>query len=600
MKTKTIICISVLIAIVLLLSLPKVAFTFGTDDINRLNEWYYYDETGERVDISLPFTFPRDKDGYFTMSTVLPETFSSPQVICFYTDHQAVYVTLGSKLVYAYDNSSGGAFGDASTPTWNHVIINDGDVAGQELTIKTYTPYNNFKLILTEIVFGKLDQIHIWLENSFGFYVFVDCTFAWIGVLFIVLSFFHRDNPRNRAYQQYAGIILILFAGYLRTGTKSLPIYWINGFTKEFICFICLFALAVPLILYVRTRVIRKVKMVRFCNFLVIVSISSSLILFTLHSLNVIDIHRFIFVGVFMLLAAVITGITFGVYYYVKYHNRFLPITLISLFLIIAIILLESLHFYQLDNLPFDASLLTRLIAVAVIAIESSIYVYYLRLEVKRRDKIGEENRNLRIQMFSDQIKPHFILNTVGAIRTLIKTDGDRASELLYEFSKYIRSNLEERDYTKPIPFLEELDYIETYLKLEKARFGDRINVEYDIGTDAFWVLPLTVQPFVENAIKHGLFPLPDGGTLKISTQQLFNRVRIIIEDNGVGFDMSDLHDIVETKKSIGMKSSIMRIEKEMSGKVVVESSRDQGTSGTKVSIEIPIRRGRNNENDNS
>ncbi|MBR5453899.1 MAG: histidine kinase, partial [Clostridia bacterium] len=216
----------------------------------------------------------------------------------------------------------------------------------------------------------------------------------------------------------------------------------------------------------------------------------------------------------------------------------------------------------------------------------------------KRRDQVNEENRNLRIQMFSTQIKPHFILNTVGAIRTLIKTDGDKASELLYEFSKYIRTNLEEKDYTKYIPFLEELDYIETYLKLEKARFGDRINVEYDIENKSFWVLPLTIQPFVENAVKHGLFPSANGGTLKISTRSTAKGAVVIIQDNGVGFDAYRIQDILETKKSMGMKSSILRIEKEMGGKVIVESSCVPGDSGTKITIELPLR-GKKNENDN-
>jgi LytS/YehU family sensor histidine kinase len=162
----------------------------------------------------------------------------------------------------------------------------------------------------------------------------------------------------------------------------------------------------------------------------------------------------------------------------------------------------------------------------------------------------------------------------------------------MYQFSKYIRNNLEQKNYSKPIPFPEELDYIETYLALERVRFGDRINVEYDIKTREFWVLPLSIQPFVENAVKHGLFPSKNGGTVRITTRSYPTTTLIRIQDNGVGFNTADMPQILEEKKSVGMRSAMMRLEKEMGAVITVQSSTDPRCSGTCIDIEIPIKKG--------
>ena len=158
----------------------------------------------------------------------------------------------------------------------------------------------------------------------------------------------------------------------------------------------------------------------------------------------------------------------------------------------------------------------------------------------------------------------------------------------MYDFSKYLRKIIEDKDYTKPIPFLEELDYIETYLRLEKTRFGSRLQIEYQIEAKEFWVLPLTIQPFVENAVKHGIFSLAEGGTICISSYIKEEYIVIEISDNGVGFDSSKLREIMEEKKSVGLRSAIYRIENEMRGKCSITSSQEEGISGTKVQVMLP------------
>lgn len=236
---------------------------------------------------------------------------------------------------------------------------------------------------------------------------------------------------------------------------------------------------------------------------------------------------------------------------------------------------------------------------IAIILLEIIRIRIYIKNEKKKQEKLKEENKNLQLQILTGQIRPHFILNTLGAIRTMIHKDPDRASDLLYDFSKYIRKNMEQKDYSKPIPFLEELDYIKTYLSLETLRFEDKLHVEYDIFEDEFFILPLTVQPFVENAVKHGLLPTKGGGTVYISTRRTEGFIEVQIMDNGVGFDVKKFWDGLEERKTVGMKSAIFRLKNEMNAVIDIKSSMEPGMSGSVIKIQIPEKGALINENNN-
>lgn len=578
----------IFLSVILLFYVPKF-LKHHDHAVGYLTEWNSVDASGEEYAFTLPHKLSQDKNGNIELSTVLPDPFKERRTVCFWTYYQSVDVFLDGVRIYEYDNSHE-SLGEASSSQWNYVTV-EPDSQGKVLKIKTYTPYSDVNLRLTEVVYGDTNDVRCWLEGTFGVYYSLDNFFMWVGVVFILLAFIQKVDMRYKLYQLYAGIILFLFSVYLRTGTKGLPIYWMSSYMKEFTCFFCLLMISIPLTMYIRTRVIRKPNLVLWCNILIALEMLVNLGMFSLNAFGVLDLHRSVKAPLLLLFVSVATGIYCCIYYFVKERARFSYITLCSLICIIFVLTLEYLQFYQLNTLPFDTGFLSHVGAILVIALEAVSYIMYLNSESRKRQRVIEENKNLQLQMLTSQIRPHFILNTIGAIRTLIYDDADRASDLLYSFSKYIRNNLEQKDYSKPIPFPEELDYIETYLSLEGARFGDRIKVEYQIETTGFWVMPLTVQPFVENAIKHGLFSSRQGGTLRITTKAKESSDLIRIEDNGVGFDTSILSDVFEERKSVGMRSAILRLEREMDAKVSIRSSTDPAHSGTCVEIEIPNKR---------
>ena len=142
-----------------------------------------------------------------------------------------------------------------------------------------------------------------------------------------------------------------------------------------------------------------------------------------------------------------------------------------------------------------------------------------------------------QISIMLSQIQPHFLYNSLTAIRELCLIDPKKAYETVDEFSTYLRGNLDSLSFKKPIPFEKELSHVKTYLSLEKKRFGDNLNIIYDINASLFLIPSLTLQPIVENAVRHGVTKREDGGTVTITTEETEAEAIITVTDDGVGFD---------------------------------------------------------------
>lgn len=562
----------------------------------ELTDWCYTDSEGKEQQITIPGKLYQDDNGNIEIYTTLPECFENEQTICFWTYYQSVEVYLEEKEIYQFDNSEADSFGSASTPTWNYIDISENS-SGKQITIKMHTPYPDVNLRLEEVIYGNFIQLQRWMDIRYGLYKTVDSIFLWVGILFFIMAVIQKTDKRFKLYQLYSSMVLLLFSIYLRTGVKGMQVYWINHYFREFLCYFCLLSLSIPLTLYIRARVHRKPRMVTWCNVLFCLEVIIVSGIFILHALEIRDTHYSMKIGLLLLLAAMLTGVFCACYYYIKERDHISILTVCNSVIMLVVLLVEYLQFYQLNTLPFETGFMSRVGAILLIVFEATININYLGKNEKKQQLMEEENRNLQLHILTSQIRPHFILNTLGAIRSLIKRDPDQASELLYDFSKYIRKNMEQKDYTKLVPFLEELDYIETYLKLEKLRFGDRLQVEYDIRESEFMILPLTIQPFVENAVKHGLQGSKHGGTVNIYTKNMADGIHIEICDNGVGFDISNFQKNLEQGKSVGMRSAIIRLKEGMKAECIVDSSQVPGSSGTSIQIKIPKNGGMRYEN---
>ena len=186
-----------------------------------------------------------------------------------------------------------------------------------------------------------------------------------------------------------------------------------------------------------------------------------------------------------------------------------------------------------------------------------------------------------RISTMMSQIRPHFIYNTLGSIEQLCELDPPKAGKLVHDFAKYLRGNFGELDNPKPILMSQEMEHVHHYINIENVRFPD-MTFSFEMRSEDFRLPALTVQPIVENAIKHGLMKLPKGGSIRVVSYETDTDYCIRVEDDGVGFDPENLQ---EDKKHIGIRNIRDRLAVMVGGKLEIESAPG---AGTKVRITIP------------
>ena len=202
------------------------------------------------------------------------------------------------------------------------------------------------------------------------------------------------------------------------------------------------------------------------------------------------------------------------------------------------------------------------------------------RLEAEK-NIVEAELKESRVAIMLSQIQPHFIYNTLGTIERMCLKDPKKANELVRNFSLYLRGNFSELDSVTPIRFADELKHVEYYVNIEKVRFPD-MNMEYHIETTEFVLPALSVQPLVENAIKHGLMRLETGGTVKIHSYETPTHFCVAVTDDGVGFDPEAP---IDGKKHVGLRNIRGRLKAMVNGDLILESTPG---AGTKATIIIP------------
>ena len=202
------------------------------------------------------------------------------------------------------------------------------------------------------------------------------------------------------------------------------------------------------------------------------------------------------------------------------------------------------------------------------------------RLEAEK-SIVEAELQKSRISIMLSQIQPHFIYNTLGTIERMCLKDPEKAFDLVRNFSLYLRGNFSELDSVAPIPFAEELKHVEYYVNIEKVRFPD-MNIEYAVEATEFVLPALSVQPLVENAIKHGLMRLETGGTVAIRSYETPTHFCVEVKDDGVGFDTSLP---IDEKRHVGLRNIQGRLKAMVDGDLILES---KPGVGTKALIMIP------------
>ena len=255
---------------------------------------------------------------------------------------------------------------------------------------------------------------------------------------------------------------------------------------------------------------------------------------------------------------------TFGI------QQAFIPV--FNMLLLVGALVYEAAFLHN-EHLPVSPLTLA-------IVINCIFYYCWLHIEFMREHEQDMEARQ-QLQIMVSQIQPHFLFNTLSTIQAMCRTNPVGAQKTVEKFAVYLRQNLESMEQPELIPVDKEIDHTRIYADIEKERF-ENIDVVYDILDHDFSIPALTIQPLVENAIRHGV-RIREDGLVTVATRKGDGFHEIVIKDNGKGFD-PEL--VVDSKGGhIGIKNVQGRIEKMCGGTMSIESRPGEGTT---VVIRVP------------
>ena len=215
------------------------------------------------------------------------------------------------------------------------------------------------------------------------------------------------------------------------------------------------------------------------------------------------------------------------------------------------------------------------------IASAFSVVVLFLYVNVENTELHYQNERTiekLKVDMMLSQIQPHFLFNSLTTIKHLCRTDPVTAEEAVAKFSVFLRGNMDSLTADKPIGFEDELDHTRAYLALEKLRFGDDLTIIEHIDCTSFLIPSLTLQPIVENAVRHGIRETEDGkGTVTVLAKEYPDRYEVTVTDDGNGFDTQILEG--DDKEHLGIRNARYRLEHMAGGSLLIESVAGRGTT---------------------
>lgn len=241
--------------------------------------------------------------------------------------------------------------------------------------------------------------------------------------------------------------------------------------------------------------------------------------------------------------------------------------------------------------------LFTMGVMLSYVALDVGLVVLYMSLHLRRDIELVKRENATRTSLMLSQIQPHFLINSLLAIKALTRSDPKEACKAIDDFSYYLRGNMHALTSEEPVPFEDELEHMRAYLALEKRRFGEKVRVVEDIRSTAVRLPALTLQPLVENAVQHGIAKREDGGTVVVSAREEAESLIIAVQDDGVGFDVETVmrgeDRAGETLWApdgdhVGLRNVAARIASQCKGTLVVESD----PNGTCVTVTIPKQHG--------
>jgi signal transduction histidine kinase len=512
-----------------------------------------------------------------TLKGHFPREIPKGQTLLFFIPR--VYITLFIDGNEAFSFESRAAVSFAGT-AWAE-YLSPGISADSEIELVMRNAYRNsnvsFNALIESMQTGSRAGLYqqMFRDNggilAFGlFFIFASIVALLLAAIAWFLHVPHSSKAASLALFAVAGsIYFVTDMNYL-----YMPLFFSNPSVVSMLDILALYITPTTFTFCVAAYVGQKVK--PWAKFFAAVQCLLIAVMLVFQMTGVIQLYEaqpFFIATIFIMIVLPVVFILYDTY---KFDNKETKGFLLTALPALVGALAESFNYF-FHFMPMRVLFATGASITLVFQIFYIIYIIKRSSEAAlSHQKLKNELTQSRISVMLSQIQPHFLYNSLVAIRELCLIDAQAAHKTVTEFSNYLRGNLDSLSITKPIPFAREINHVENYLELEKRRFESRLRIVYDISVREFMLPALTLQLIVENAVRHGVTKRQEGGTVTISTAETEKDWVITVADDGVGFSPGEAHD---DRIRMGIENVRNRLASMCGGSLDIQSTPGVGTT---------------------
>ena len=575
--------------------------------------WHLQTSTRDEI-VDLPVYVDVGANETITLSKELPK-LSQYYAITTRNYHQIMKAYVDGELIYTFPENKSSFNSPGITDDWNTIHLQE-DMESKTFSLEFITGDFGFRGNIKPVYLGEDNSLVQYLRASTALPYGMSVSVVAIGGVLVALGIIYAKYNEDKS-QIIAGLML-LSIGLWITNRSKMPLMYVGSNQKYYLAFISLMLEAILILLYVLEKFKKKHRkrtvllLHTFTIFLSITFIIIHIIKFPLD--RAVPIAYFAIFLASIYLIYMLWPISFGretekLNYFTIRSNKIEFVATVIMVVGICIGIFFDFVIGK-ERLFTDVGALPK-IALNTYAIgQILVHVYRGYRNIEEREELQGKLHDSQLELMMGQIQPHFIFNTLSSIRTLVKVDPDTAYSMIYDFSNYLRANVDNVTNLEGIKFASEVEHIKSYVNIERVRFGDRLHVEYDIKETEFIVPPLSIQPLVENAIKHGVTKKVSGGTVWLRSYSEGNYNVVEVDDDGLGFTPERLAEIKasftddaessddyldtninltgngsENHKSSGMRNIYLRLKEMSNAELELTSVENEGT---KVRVLFP------------
>lgn len=540
--------------------------------LNELDKGWSITYKGKTENLkALPCKIPVKSNQQYKLNNQLPKNLHDGDCIVIRNSKQRITVFVDGQKIYNNENQ------DIKTETI--FLPMKKEYSGKTISLVCSSSISMFS--------GRIDRIYCgrYMENLFLqlkltgrlllFYMFL----IICGMILILCFFITKARDFGLSGFLYLGLFTIALSATIIVDNNLLQYYVENQYLYYAIGMLSKLLLPFMLIGFIYSESEAKF----FKDFL-----NNVLLLYVFLNIGMLlnFTHSKLAMERFLILYEKLTIVTFFVLMVmvlieiVQLENMQLVITFLAMSFLGFSIVVEIVGYYQYVTDYYNMGIFLGAGLLSYLLIKVSALIYILIRKLEEAEKIKQQLNETRIRVMLSQIKPHFIYNTLNTIEALIDIDPDKASDMIISFSKYLRSHIDTIGQENLIPFNDEIKNIKAYTDIECVRFP-KINIVFDIKSKDFEVPILSIQPLVENAIKHGVSKKTEGGTVTIKSYDIDEFHIIEVKDNGIGFDLNSIQESTH----VGIKNIKFRLNKLINADISYSSNIG---IGTEIKILIP------------